>query len=376
MPNQNPGISQIKYIVAVGSGKGGVGKSSVSINLAHALGKLGYKVGLMDADIYGPSQPGMMGADPKSGIKLDGPNLFPQEKNGIKFISMGLLVPQGGPVIWRAPMAIKMIQQFLSNVVWGELDILLIDLPPGTGDVQLTLAQQASLSGTIIVTTPQEVSLNIAKKGLSMFMELNIPILGIVENMSGFTCSHCGEVTNVFKTGGGEKLANELKVPFLGSIPLDPEVMLSGDEGIPLIVKSQDSKAVLPFLNLAKNLFEGIDKLAREGKLIEPESIDVKSSGKLLIKWNDGHLGEHTPYTLRLSCKCASCVDENTNKKKIHINSVPLDITISRINKTGRYGLNIHFSDGHGTGIYKHTYLREICECADCMAKKGRSFNV
>jgi len=369
-----PGLSQIKHIIAVGSGKGGVGKSSVSSNLATALGDLGYKVGLLDADIYGPSQPGMLGAD--EGIKTEGNLLHPAEKNGIKFISMGLLLPQGGPVIWRAPMAIKMIQQFLGGVIWGELDVLLIDLPPGTGDVQLTLAQQASLSGAIIVTTPQDVALDIAKKGLTMFRELNIPILGIVENMSGFTCSHCGEVTEIFKTGGGEKLASELKVPFLGPIPLDPEIMKCGDAGIPLVLKHKDSGPSKAFFNLAENLFSGIEKLAKEGQFVEPESVNMVDGGKMIINWNDDHRGEHTAYTLRLNCKCATCVEEHSHKKILDVNAVPLDIKILNIRPVGRYGLNVRFSDGHGTGIYKHVALREICECAKCVEKRGSSFNV
>jgi len=369
-----PGLSQIKHIVAVGSGKGGVGKSSVSSNLASALGALGYKVGLMDADIYGPSQPGMLGS--KEGIKTEGNLLHPVEKNGIKFISMGLLIPKGGPVIWRAPMAIKMIQQFLANVVWGELDVLLIDLPPGTGDVQLTLAQQASLSGAIIVTTPQEVSLEIAKKGLAMFVELNIPILGIIENMSGFTCSHCKEVTEIFKTGGGEKLASEFNVPFLGPIPLDPEVMICGDEGIPLVLKNKDSPTAKLFFNLAENLFKGIEKLAQEGQFVEPKSVKIEDGGKIVINWNDGHRGEHTAYTLRLNCKCASCIEEHSHKKILDINAVPLDITILNARPVGRYGMNVHFSDGHRTGIYKHVALREICECLECIDKRESSFKV
>ena len=198
----SPGLSGVKNIIAVASGKGGVGKSTVSANLAVALAQAGHKVGLMDADIYGPSQPGMFGSDNVQPEVIN--NLLkPKRNHGVDFISMGLLVGDDTPVIWRAPMAMKMIQQFINSVMWGELDYLLIDLPPGTGDVQLTLAQQASLTGAVIVTTPQQVALGIAKKGLKMFEQVKVPIVGIIENMSGFTCSHCGELTEVFK-GGGE----------------------------------------------------------------------------------------------------------------------------------------------------------------------------
>ena len=207
-------------------------------------------------------------------------------------------------------------------------------------------------------------------------MSVNIPILGIVENMSGFTCSHCGEVTEVFKTGGGEKLASELNVPFLGPIPLDPEVMICGDEGVPLVLKKRDSTPAKAFFNLAENLFTGIEKLAQEGQFVEPESVKIEDGGKIIINWNDGHQGEHTSYTLRLNCKCASCVEEHTNKKILDINAVPLDVKILNARKVGRYGMNVHFSDGHRTGIYKHVFLREICECGKCIEKRGSSFNV
>lgn len=231
--------SVVRHVIAIASGKGGVGKSTVTANLAHALAAQGARVGVLDADIYGPSQPQMLGSPigaPKPGADENG-ILIPAERAGVKFMSMGLLSQADGAVVWRAPMATKMIQQFLGGVKWGELDYLLIDLPPGTGDVQLTLAQQARLSGAIIVTTPQQVAVGIAKKGLRMFQNLNVPILGVIENMSGFHCAHCGHDTAVFKVGGGRDLALELKLPFLGAIPLDPNVMMSGDAGVPLVDK-------------------------------------------------------------------------------------------------------------------------------------------
>ncbi len=203
-----PGVDGVKNIIAIASGKGGVGKSTVSTNLAYALKEAGFKVGLMDADIYGPSQPGMLGAELEP-PRVVGGQLKPTSRYGMSFISMGLFLGGGGPVIWRAPMAMKMVQQFIGNVLWGDLDFLLIDLPPGTGDVQLTLAQQAHLTGAVIVTTPQEVALGVARKGLKMFEQVNVPIIGIIENMSGFICAHCGKETAIFGSGGGQRMAGE-----------------------------------------------------------------------------------------------------------------------------------------------------------------------
>ncbi|MFQ5454133.1 MAG: P-loop NTPase [Candidatus Zixiibacteriota bacterium] len=371
-----PGLAGARNIIAIASGKGGVGKSTVAVNLAMALKLAGARVGLMDADIYGPSQPGMLGSrDTKPDISNG--YLKPITKHGINFISMGLLVDNNSPVIWRAPMAMKMIHQFISSVAWGELDYLLIDLPPGTGDVQLTLAQQASLTGAIIVTTPQQVALDVARKGLCMFEQVNVPIIGIIENMSGFTCKHCNKVTAVFKEGGGQKMAKDLKVPYLGSIPLDPEIMMSGDNGSPVANQGNDSLAAQSFRKVAEEVKRNSEKISKAIKENEPQEIQISSDGNLTLLWHNGHESIYTPYHLRANCPCASCIDEDSGKKILDTNKIPLDIKIDGVNTVGRYGLSVSFSDSHNTGIYIHNMLREICECELCTKKnKQDSFSV
>jgi len=377
MSNVELGLSNVRFSIAIASGKGGVGKSTVSTNLAVAVQKLGHKVGLLDADIYGPSQPGMLGSlDTKPDFSQG--YLKPLERFGVRFMSMGLLLDKNSPVIWRAPMAMKMIHQFLDQVEWGELDFLFIDLPPGTGDVQLTLAQQAQLSGAVIVTTPQEVALGVARKGLKMFQQVNVPIIGIVENMSGFICSHCGKETAIFAKGGGEKLAIEMKVPFLGSLPLDPIIMSSGEKGVPLLVETNDSVAANAFTNLAGVVIKKVAEIEATISADEPESIQVDQEGSINVLWPDAHRGRHTPHVLRLNCECAQCKDEDTGRKLVDPKRVPLDIKITGVNPVGRYGLSIAFSDGHNTGIYAFNRLRKICECEKCVESKAdqRSFSI
>jgi len=237
----------VRYTLAVASGKGGVGKSTVAVNLALALRQKASRVGLLDADIYGPSIPMMLGlgtVDPRLAK-------FPLEKFGMKVMSMGFLVPPDRAVIWRGPMVHKAVAQFLSDIDWGELDFLVVDLPPGTGDAQLTLTQSASLTGAIIVTTPQDVSLIDARKGLRMFQEVRVPVLGIVENMSYFICPKCGERWEIFRHGGGKRCAEELGVPFLAAIPIDPTVAVQGDSGVPIVESHPDSEVARVYRQLA-----------------------------------------------------------------------------------------------------------------------------
>lgn len=373
-----PGLSRVKYVVAIASGKGGVGKSTVASNLAVALSSAGAQVGLMDADIYGPSQPCMLGAGSEK-PKIGDHSVKPVSRHGVRFMSMGLLLEDDGPVIWRAPIAMKMISQFLESVEWGDLDYLLIDLPPGTGDVQLTLAQQAPLTGAIIVTTPQDVALGVARKGLKMFDQVNVPILGVIENMSGFKCGHCGEVTPIFKQGGGEEMARAMNVPYLGAIPLDPDIMTCSENGLPVVQQAPDSASAKAFAAISESLRDHVDREASAADAIEPVSAELTDSGDLAVQWPDGHKGYYTPYNLRKSCTCAMCIDENSGKRLIDDKKIPLDIRIETFQPIGRYAMGFRFSDRHSTGIYKYVLLREICECPKCKAARGdkdESFSV
>lgn len=247
--NKVPGI---KRIVAIASGKGGVGKSTVSVNVACALRLLGVRVGLLDCDIYGPSIPLMMGTRARPTIS-ENEQMIPPESHGVKLMSMGFLVQDDQPVIWRGPMIVKTIQQFFSAVAWGELDFLLVDLPPGTGDAQLTLCQTVPLDGGVIVTTPQEASLGVVRKGVAMFEKVNVPILGLVENMSYFTAPN-GERVEIFGHGGGRHEAARKGVSFFGEIPIFTEIRAGGDAGLPVVVSNSKSAAAKAFFGVAEAL--------------------------------------------------------------------------------------------------------------------------
>ncbi len=252
----------VKNAIAVASGKGGVGKSTVSVNLAVALARSGARVGLLDADIYGPNLPTMMGAPQMPAPR--GERLIPAENHGVKIMSMGYLVKPGQPLIWRGPMLNSAIRQFLSDVEWGELDYLIIDLPPGTGDASLSLAQALPLSGVVIVTLPQQISLEDASRGLEMFKTLQVPILGVIENMSYLTLPD-GTKMDVFGQGGGEAMARHYEVPFLGAIPLNPNVRIGGDSGAPIITTAPESDAAQALQRLAESVAARISLSALSG---------------------------------------------------------------------------------------------------------------
>lgn len=347
----------IKHIIAIGSGKGGVGKSTVAANLAFALAAKGLNVGLLDADIYGPSQPGLLGSIQRA-VGNEG-LIVPIEKSGIKFISMGTMNPSDKPVIMRAPMAVKAITQFLTGVLWGELDYLLIDLPPGTGDIPLSIAQQVQLTGVIIVTTPQKLAAEIAKKGLQMFETLNAPILGIIENMSGFTCAHCDEVSEPFKKGGGHELAKTMNVPFLGELPLDPNILDSSDEGLNLQGIDIDSAAAKSFKRLTEEVILQTQRAKVELMNTQPEKIQHDGTIVRVI-WKSGSTSEVDAYTLRIHCPCALCIDESTGKKILNDQDISLSIKAKDVHLVGRYGLKLDFSDGHNKGIYRYDLIRKL----------------
>jgi len=248
--NKVPGI---RRVVAVASGKGGVGKSTMSVNLACSLAHLGSRVGLLDCDIYGPSIPLMMGAQQARPTVNEQEKLVPPSNHGVKLMSIGFWLEDSQPVIWRGPMIVKTISQFINEVAWGELDFLIVDLPPGTGDAQLTLCQTVPLDGGVIVTTPQEASLGVVRKGIAMFQKVNVPILGIVENMSYFT-TPAGERVEIFGHGGGRSEADRLHVPFLGEVPIFTEIREGGDCGVPIVVASPKGPASRSFVSVAEAL--------------------------------------------------------------------------------------------------------------------------
>ncbi len=265
-PQQNITLPDIKYKIAVASGKGGVGKSTVATNLAISLARVGAKVGLMDADAYGPSIPTMMGIqeNPKTSPER---KLIPLVRHDIKLMSIGFMVPEEQAMIWRGPMLHSAIRQFLSDVDWGELDYLIIDLPPGTGDVALTLSQAIPLTGSVIVTTPQDVALADVRRGVAMFERLGVPILGIIENMSYFRCPHCNEKTEIFKAHGGKKTSERYGVAFLGEIPLDAEVCTAGDLGVPIVAGHPDSHQAEAFGVVASMLEQVLAESGDEDEL-------------------------------------------------------------------------------------------------------------
>jgi ATP-binding protein involved in chromosome partitioning len=250
-------IKGVKNAIAVASGKGGVGKSTVAVNLALGFKANGLRVGVLDADIYGPSVPRMLGISGKPSM-VDKTTLRPMENYGLKCMSIGFLVPEDTPMIWRGPMVMSALQQMLRDVAWGELDVMIVDMPPGTGDAQLTMAQQVALAGAVIVSTPQDIALIDARKGLAMFEKVNVPVLGIIENMSYFLCPHCGERSDIFSHGGARREAQRLGTDFLGEIPLDLAIRETSDEGRPITMSQPDSPYAATFRDIAARVWEKV----------------------------------------------------------------------------------------------------------------------
>ncbi|MEJ6395933.1 P-loop NTPase [Gymnodinialimonas sp. 2305UL16-5] len=369
-------------MIAISSGKGGVGKSTVTANIAVAMAEAGLSVGVVDADIYGPSIPGMLGIPSVKPAMTPDEKVVPAEAHGVKVISMAMLTDDDKPAILRGPMVTKYLQMFVRQVDWGHLDVLLLDLPPGTGDIQLTLAQAFPLSGAVVVSTPQDVSLKIARRGLRMMEQVEVPILGVIENMSGFTCPSCGTVTHIFHQGGGEAIARDIGVAFLGKVPLDPNVVDCGDDGTPLIGAAPDSPAAAAYRDIAAALGDTGDAsggiatpfawsiASGSGKPTPVEPVAGGSddrlsaldhhAGSLVLRWMDGVEQRLATRDLRLDCRCASCRDEMTSARLLDPDTVPMDTDITRIWSVGNYALGLSFSDGHDTGIYTFKALRAM----------------
>jgi ATP-binding protein involved in chromosome partitioning len=257
-----PEIPGVRYVLAVASGKGGVGKSTVAVNLALALAAIGQRVGILDADVYGPSVPLMLGVKERP-QSTEEKRLVPITKYDLKVMSMGFLVPEGHAVVWRGPMIDKLLTEFIKNVEWGELDVLVVDLPPGTGDAQLTMVQKAPLSGGIIVTTPQDVALLDVRRGVKMFEEVHVPVLGVIENMSYHICRRCGHRAEIFSHGGGARMAEQFGISLLGEIPLVQEIRADGDTGTPLLIAHPQHPQSQVFLDVAHKVIEKLEERER-----------------------------------------------------------------------------------------------------------------
>src|SRR5215469_1195035 len=266
-------LGEIKNIVAVASGKGGVGKSTVAVNLALAWAAQGARVGVLDADIYGPSQPLMLGLASERPVSADGKHLRPLEAHGVSAMSIGFLVDAEQPMVWRGPMVTQALTQLLGQTQWGALDYLVVDMPPGTGDIQLTLAQRVPVAGAVIVTTPQDIALADAIKGLKMFEKVYVPVLGIVENMSVHVCSSCGHVDHIFGAGGGERMAREYGVRLLGELPLDAHIREEADGGRPTVVAAPDSPRARPYLEMARRTGAALALRARDRSALFPKIV-------------------------------------------------------------------------------------------------------
>lgn len=261
MPQAPQPLPGVAHVVAVGSGKGGVGKTTVAVNLAVALGKLGYKVGLIDADIYGPNVPTMLGQTRQPNIVGEN-RIEPLAAHGVKFISVGLIAPGDKPMVMRGPMLHQIIRQFLQQVEWGELDFLIVDLPPGTGDVVISLVQTVPLTGAVVVSTPSDVSLQDARKAIEMFGQVKVEVLGVVENMSHFTCPHCHEVIDIFSSGGAERTAAQYGLEFLGAVDLDPSIRSGGDRGLPVTLAGEENAVAKPFFEVARRVAARAQEIA------------------------------------------------------------------------------------------------------------------
>jgi ATP-binding protein involved in chromosome partitioning len=355
-PRQLSQIAGIKHMLAVASGKGGVGKSTTAVNLALGLQAIGLATAILDADIYGPSQPRLLGLRGRPQV-AGGKTLLPMEAYGLKAMSIGFLVDEASPMIWRGPMAVQALTQMLREVAWGDLDVLVIDMPPGTGDVHLTMAQQVPLSGAIIVSTPQDLALIDARKGLNMFRKVNVPVLGIIENMSYFECPKCGERSDIFGHGGARMEAEKLGVPFLGSVPLDMEIRATSDEGRPIVASHPDGVHAGIYREIAARAWEQLE--AGAGAQARLPGLEVSADrSELIVAFPDA-----APFTLpaemlRVLSPSAEVQGHSPDQRV----TVPRkrNVKIKDLRPVGSYAVRIVFDDGHDTGLYAWSYLETL----------------
>jgi ATP-binding protein involved in chromosome partitioning len=346
-------IAGIKHLIAVASGKGGVGKSTTAVNLALGLQAAGLKTGILDADIYGPSQPRLLGLSGRP--QAMGNKLQPMQAYGLKAMSMGFLVDEGTPIIWRGPMVVSALTQMLRDVEWGELDVLVIDMPPGTGDVQLTMAQQVPLSGAIIVSTPQDLALIDARKGLNMFRKVDVPVLGIIENMSYFVCPKCGERSDIFGHGGAKAEAEKLGIAFLGGVPLHMDIRATSDDGRPIVASSPDSIHAQIYRDIAARAWEELQ--GAKGARIEPPKLVIVAGGtELSVTFEGAKPFLLSAEMLRVMSPSAE-VQGHSPDQRVTVGR-KRKVKIKELRPVGNYAMRIVFDDGHDTGLYAWSYLQ------------------
>jgi ATP-binding protein involved in chromosome partitioning len=359
-----PGLPGVRHIVAVASGKGGVGKSTTATNLALGFQSLGLKVGIFDADIYGPSQPRLLGlAGETPSATEDEKKLIPLRAFGLGVMSMGFLVEEATPIVWRGPMVVQALQQMLFDVAWndeGDLDVLVIDMPPGTGDVQLTIAQQVPLTGAIIVSTPQDLALIDARKGLNMFRKVEVPVLGLIENMSYFVAPDTGKRYDIFGHGGAEREAEKLGLTFLGGIPLHMDIRELSDAGTPVVAVRPDGEEARVYREIAAKAWGEI----QSAKGIEAPVMKVSEArDSLKVTFKDGFSYDLPAEMLRVMSPSAE-VQGHSPEQRV---TVPgkRNVKIRELKPVGKYAAKIMFDDGHDTGLYTWSYLHELGEEKD-----------
>jgi ATP-binding protein involved in chromosome partitioning len=346
----------IKQMIAVASGKGGVGKSTTAVNLALGLQAIGLKIGILDADIYGPSQPRLLGLTGRPQV-AQGNILKPMEAYGLKAMSMGFLVDEGTPIIWRGPMVVSALTQMLRDVDWGDLDVLVIDMPPGTGDVQLTMAQQVPLSGAIIVSTPQDLALIDARKGLNMFRKVDVPVLGIVENMSFFMCPKCGERSDIFGRDGAKLEAEKLGVPFLGGVPLHMDIRATSDQGQPIVASSPQSAQTQIYRDIAAKAWNELQQSAKAR--LEPPKLEISpDKSELGVAFEGMKPFALSAEMLRVMSPSAE-VQGHSPEQRVTV-ARKRNVKIKELRPVGNYAVRIVFDDGHDTGLYAWSYLQQL----------------
>ena len=348
-------VPGIKHMIAVASGKGGVGKSTTAVNLALAFQANGLKAGILDADVYGPSQPKLLGLTGRPELGPD-KKLTPMLGYGLKCMSMGFMVDEATPVIWRGPMVVQALTQMLRDVDWGELDVLVIDMPPGTGDVQLTMVQQVPLSGAVIVSTPQDLALIDARKGLNMFRRTDVPVLGIIENMSYFVCTKCGERHEIFGHGGAEAEAKALGVPFLGAVPLHVDIRRRSDAGEPIVATEPGSLHAQVFAEIAAKAWTEV--LASEGRRPEPPKLVPVDDGRALDV-TFAKESFHLPAEMLRVMSPSAEVQGHSPEERVTVGG-KRNVRVVGLSPIGNYAVRINFDDGHDTGLYTWDYLERL----------------